>query len=562
MQPVPFQDPLSVPARQLDAEDYIDIARRHRAWILGPMFACLVIGVVGAFFWPDTYVSSATIRVTPPQVPSRFIQTNVEVDMSERINSIYQSITSRTTLTNIINLYQLYPRDRKRLPMEDVIEQMRKDIRVNFVGNMQKSASRKNDIQAFQISYAYENRLLAQKIVTELVSRFMDENLRSRATQSTLTTDFLKEEWQKRKRDLDVAEKRLTQFRLQNAGRLPEERGGIQSAISSLDSRVGNLNNQINRASQDKLLMESKLQVLRDQQKALQSPEVMAQQAGRPPEQRIVHMDGEIGKAEAALESMKQNYTEAHPDVKRLASNIAVMKRMRDNFIKQQQQEEQRAQTAATNNPQPKRPNPANIRELRAVEAEIATVTTLIEARKNEIENCQQELQATDRNLRNFQSRIEAVPSSMAEYEHLQREKVLAQERYEEMNEKVAQSQSATELENRKQGENLELLDQANLPLVPTQPKRPLVVGAAAGIGLVLGLFIAGAREMRDSTLKNLKDVRTYTKLTILGSVPLIENDLVVRRRRRLGWLAWSTACLAGVAIMAGSIYFYYANKS
>jgi hypothetical protein len=49
--------------------------------------------------------------------------------------------------------------------------------------------------------------------------------------------------------------------------------------------------------------------------------------------------------------------------------------------------------------------------------------------------------------------------------------------------------------------------------------------------------------------------------LTVLGSIPLLENDLVVRRRRRLAWLAWSTACLAGCLIMAGSVIFYYANK-
>ena len=86
--------------------------------------------------------------------------------------------------------------------------------------------------------------------------------------------------------------------------------------------------------------------------------------------------------------------------------------------------------------------------------------------------------------------------------------------------------------------------------------------GGAAGLGLALGLVLAGAREMKDTTLKNLKDVRSYTQLMVLGSVPLLENDLVVRRRRRLAWLAWSTACLASIAIMAGSVLFYYSNKT
>jgi hypothetical protein len=80
-------------------------------------------------------------------------------------------------------------------------------------------------------------------------------------------------------------------------------------------------------------------------------------------------------------------------------------------------------------------------------------------------------------------------------------------------------------------------------------------------MGFVLGLFLAGAREAKDSSLKNLKDVRAYTQLPILGSIPLLENDLIVRRRRRLAWLAWSTACLVGIMIMTGSVFYYYATR-
>ena len=42
------QESFGVVRRPLDIEDYIDIARRHRGWILGPTFAALVLSVVGA----------------------------------------------------------------------------------------------------------------------------------------------------------------------------------------------------------------------------------------------------------------------------------------------------------------------------------------------------------------------------------------------------------------------------------------------------------------------------------------------------------------------------------
>jgi hypothetical protein len=69
-------------------------------------------------------------------------------------------------------------------------------------------------------------------------------------------------------------------------------------------------------------------------------------------------------------------------------------------------------------------------------------------------------------------------------------------------------------------------------------------------------------REMKDTSVKNLKDVRAYTKMPILGSVPLLENDFVVRRRRRIAWLGWTVACLSAALIMAGSVVYYFTTKS
>ena len=133
--------------------------------------------------------------------------------------------------------------------------------------------------------------------------------------------------------------------------------------------------------------------------------------------------------------------------------------------------------------------------------------------------------------------------------------------KYDDLNKKRSQSQIAEDLERRQQGETLEVLDPASLPQTPTQPKRPMIIGsgyrARAGDRLVPGR----RREAKDTSLKNLKDVRAYTQLTILGSVPLLENDLVVRRRKRLTWLAWSTACLVGIVIMTGSAFYYYTTK-
>ena len=188
----PTQDPFSIPRRTLDMEDYIDVVRRHRAWMLGPVFAALVISVVVAFLWPDTYISSAMIRVTPSQVSERMAPQVINAEMSQRVSSMANEILSRTALTNIINSLQLYPRDRKRLPNEDVVEMMRRDIKIGGVGLLATQQSER--INAFRISFAYSDRLLAQKVCQELVSKFIDANLRTQQTQTTSADDFFNEQ--------------------------------------------------------------------------------------------------------------------------------------------------------------------------------------------------------------------------------------------------------------------------------------------------------------------------------------------------------------------------------
>jgi len=43
-----------------------------------------------------------------------------------------------------------------------------------------------------------------------------------------------------------------------------------------------------------------------------------------------------------------------------------------------------------------------------------------------------------------------------------------------------------------------------------------------------------------------------------LMGIPLLENALLIRRKRRLLWLAWSSAIIIGSIAMSGSAYYYY----
>src|SRR5205085_2590570 len=177
---------VSITRRALDVEDYIDIARRHKGWIFGPFLFTIVASVVGVYLWPDSYISQAVVKIVPQQVPQNMVQSSINQEMNDRINSMSQTILSRTVLTTIINTFGLYQKERGRYPIEDVIEEMKKNIQIVPVQSVAGGAQR--TVPAFAVQFSYENRILAQRVVQDIVGRFIDENIRNRSNATFQTT--------------------------------------------------------------------------------------------------------------------------------------------------------------------------------------------------------------------------------------------------------------------------------------------------------------------------------------------------------------------------------------
>jgi uncharacterized membrane protein YgdD (TMEM256/DUF423 family) len=179
-----------------------------------------------------------------------------------------------------------------------------------------------------------------------------------------------------------------------------------------------------------------------------------------------------------------------------------------------------------------------------------------------ELEEFNRQIESARTRSRTLQAQVAASPLARSAYMALLRDRENAATRYQGMTLRLQDSTLSTDLDKRGQGETLEMLEAASTPSTPSAPRRPMIIFVAAALGIGLGIGVAIARELRDVSLKSLKDVRAYTRLTILGSVPLLENDFVVRRRRRMAWLGWSAAFVIGVLLMSGSVIYYYTSKS
>lgn len=548
------QDSLTVTRRALDVEDYIDIARRHKAWIFGPTFAALVIAVVVAFLWPDTYLSTAIIRVVPPQVPETYVPPNITTDMQGRINGLTQVILNRASLTALVNKYMLYRKELSRSTMEDVVENMKKnDIVIGQVQTFAQNSGDRQIVPAFRIGFQYSNRMTAYKVTQDLVASFIAESMNEATSQVIGTTELLQAQWNQAKQRLDECDAKLQAFRVQNLGRLPDDQQANYQQLNALQAQMINVDAQMQRIQSDKLQIDNEMRIARQRLAQLKDPNSDPLAIDQKNE-KLAAKDKEIEAAENYLARLRERYKDTYPDVQSTVQQLKLLRKQRDDILKE-------AATAKTDVPRALPPNPQYVKERADTQATISRLAALQESKDLMMKDLQKQSEQITASLKNYQSRIEQTPLGQKEWSELMSNRELAWKDFQDADQKLNMSKKAQDVAKRQEGEKLQILDPPNIPQTPTQPKRPFIILVGTGIGLALGILLAGAREVKNTSLKNLKDVRAYTQLQVLGSIPLLENDLVVRRRRRLGWLAWSTACLVGVAIMTSSVAYYYATK-
>ena len=540
-------DRLSVPRRAFDFEDYVDILRRNVRWIIGPAFAGIVISTVIAFLLEDTYESRAMIRIVPQQISGEIVHSISSQDVTERVQSMAQTILSRSTLTNLITTYSLYKDDLKREPMEDVLSKMREAIKIQpagVVGSLQTNRS----LPAISIQFSYRDRFVAEKVCSDLVSRLMSTSSLEAMTSQVSAETFLNDEFENAKRTLEAADQKLEEYKVRNQGKLPEQMQSNIASMSALEGRLNSLTDAQTRSSEQRMMAEQSLHTAKDRLAAVKS--VSNTSIAR--NQKLIDTEKEIDQLQSQITSMKDRYTSDYPDLQSAQERLAVLKRERDEAAKAPPTAAEGAGTESL----------LASRERMDAQAQVESIQTALNAMKVADAAVARDIAQVNAQLRAFEGRVQESPANEKEYAELERDHETAKANFEKAQGKMQLAKDSLSMERQKQGETLEVLDLPSTPTTPTAPKRAVYVPMGLMAGLVLGFILVAIREVRDTSLKNLKDARLYTQLSILGSIPLLENDVVVQRRKQVMWVGWATATILGVAIMGVSVAHYFLSKT
>jgi len=196
--------------RRVRVERVFSILRRH-GWLVVPLGTAAIAATLSiVFFLPDIYRSSATVVVERRQVTEDFVRLTITRGVDTRLQRISQEIMSRSHLVSLIDKYGLYSDLRKRLPVDEVVQCMRNDIRLDLEGDRTHWSG---GTVAFTISYRGTDPRTVAMVANELAAIYVAEDLKARERQATATTEVLRGKVEDIKRQLEHQEQAMADFK-------------------------------------------------------------------------------------------------------------------------------------------------------------------------------------------------------------------------------------------------------------------------------------------------------------------------------------------------------------
>ena len=492
-----------IPGKKYTPEDLLLILWRRKWLIIIPTVLAAAAMYSYTRTLPNRYRSETLVMVQPAQVRQDLVRSANQSNATDRIQTITQQIMSRSRLEAIITDLNLYEVQRRSGLMEDVVENMRRDVSVNVVRG-----------DAFRISYVSGTPVTAMRVTERLARLFIDENLRDREMLAQGTSQFLGSQVDDARRRLVEQEKKLEAYRRSHSGELPSQQSSNLTALSNSQMQVQSL---VDSMARDR----DRLQLIERQIAELTAPD--------PEEDTIVDAGSgtirggttqqQLATARSTLSQLELRLKPEHPDIGRMKRLIRDLEKRADAEALQEpvSPEARRPRTPA------ELARRARVKQLQQDSESLTKIIAYKEAEEKRLRG----MAAT------YQARAEAAPTRETELIELMRDYSTLQNLYASLLGKNEESKLAVNLESRQIGEQFRILDPARVPERPFSPDRLRLNGMGTLGGVAFGLAFVLLLEWRDTSLKNDDDVRVATGLPVLAFVPVLVTRLDKQRARR-----------------------------
>ncbi len=315
------------------------------------------------------------------------------------------------------------------------------------------------------ISFSTPDPALSQELANNHATAFVQMILENRFNLSQEARDFLSKKLTEVRDKVVKAENALNKFR-QEHGVVSLEKGE-----NIVVDRLVDVNKQLTSARADRIQTESLYQMTRNK-----DPDYLAQVLSNP---LIVQMKGTLAKLETEKSRLASIYTSEHPRIQEIDQQIAETKR--------------------------------------GLAGEVKTIVHGIESNYTAARAREQALEAEAKRQQENALDLKQVG---VDYAVLNEDVVVNRGLYENILKRMNETNVANDLA----ASNIQVVQQAEVPTVPSSPRmmRNLVVSSVLGLFLAIGL--AFFLEYMDATMHTPQQVWTAVSLATLGVVPHLRS--------------------------------------
>lgn len=484
---------------QLTFNDYLSIAKRRWLHFSIPFVVLLGISAIVAVVVPPIYKSTGIILVESQQIPTQIVQSTVTGYINERIQILRQRIMTRDNLFQIVNKYRLFQGGSSSYTISEQVDLMRSHITVapvqtGFGGRSSKG----NAIIAFEVSFENREPVIAQAVANDLVTLFLDENVKTRTERVEETTEFLTDEVKKLKVSLEKIEGQIVLFKEENSESLPENLALNTGILERTEQNIKNIEKQIESSHQEISFLEIELSAAKKQTIVNSGQELIL-----TPEQKLT-------KLELEYSELISGYTENHPDVKRITREIESLKK--------------EIEASPNNQTNLKNEQNIDIARIRAkIEALNKKITTLTQEKK-ELENKRVELEKVILQTPHVKN---ALLSLTRDYDNTLR-------KYKDMQAKQMEADLAVSLEEKKKSERFSLIDPPQSPDKPVKPNRAALFSTGALLSLLIAAGFVFFLEVSNQRIWGEDALTRILMQRPLVSVPYIETLDELEKKKSL----------------------------
>jgi uncharacterized protein involved in exopolysaccharide biosynthesis len=313
--------------------------------------------------------------------------------------------------------------------------------------------------------------------------------------------------------------------------------------LAGLQAQLASTQHALDTSKQQKIYLESLLQQYQSAQASLGGDSsVISTQA----------LDKVLQDLRLQIQNLRTRYTDDHPDIVALKDEIGKTEALR----KQNEAE------IASNQQTGKSPNAIDLSAADGVQrgspTAIMQLQSQLKANQLEIQNEQQHAKDLEVQTTVYQGRLNLTPETEQELTVVSRGYDEAKFNYNSLLQKQTQSQLATSLGQKQQGQQFHIIDPPKLPDKPSAPNRFLISLVGLALGAVLGLGIATFLELTDIRFRQEKDLEGILPARMLVGIPRLSTAQEDHSRVIARYMECGAAAVVVLLIFTGNLYTYY----